>query len=263
MQKYASNRPKAVVIIGAMGWHITSHLFETTWKDIPVILCHPLATLPNSLQSILAYEAPDSLHITTIKELQKHYNITFLEQKLYIKETLRLMRALQPEMKNIAFISDSLYMSHMVFSKVEKTVRQHYPDLKLIWLSQRELDLEQLLDTVSSYDKSTGLLYFSWHKLQQMPSHSFLADNIGKTLTGFANSPLFTLKDLHPQDGYFGGGYYVSASDYATDCMRIIDEIREGKPASDIPPDAGQSTPENYFRDCREMSKKFSTFLTS
>ena len=120
-------------------------------------------------------------------------------------------------------------------------------DLKLIWLSQRELDLEQLLDTVSSYDKSTGLLYFSWHKPQQMPSHSFLADNIGKTLTGFANSPLFTLKDLHPQDGYFGGGYYVSASDYATDCMRIIDEIREGKPASDIPPDAGQSTPENYF----------------
>ena len=247
LQKYASNRPKAVVIIGAMGWHITSHLFETTWKDIPVILCHPLATLPNSLQSILAYEAPDSLHITTIKELQKHYNITFLEQKLYIKETLRLMRALQPEMKNIAFISDSLYMSHMVFSKVEKTVRQHYPDLKLIWLSQRELDLEQLLDTVSSYDKSTGLLYFSWHKPQQMPSHSFLTDNIGKTLTGFANSPLFTLKDLHPQDGYFGGGYYVSASDYATDCMRIIDEIREGKPASDIPPDAGQSTPENYF----------------
>ena len=78
LQKYASNRPKAVVIIGAMGWHITSHLFETTWKDIPVILCHPLATLPNSLQSILAYEAPDSLHITTIKELQKHYNITFL-----------------------------------------------------------------------------------------------------------------------------------------------------------------------------------------
>ena len=150
LQRYASNRPKAVVIIGAMGWHITSHLFETTWKDIPVILCHPLATLPNSLQSILAYEAPDSLHITTIKELQKHYNITFLEQKLYIKETLRLMRALQPEMKNIAFISDSLYMSHMVFSKVEKTVRQHYPDLKLIWLSQRELDLEQLLDTVSS-----------------------------------------------------------------------------------------------------------------
>ena len=49
LQKYASNRPKAVVIIGAMGWHITSHLFETTWKDIPVILCHPLATLPNSL----------------------------------------------------------------------------------------------------------------------------------------------------------------------------------------------------------------------
>lgn len=103
----------------------------------------------------------------------------------------------QPEMKNIAFISDSLYMSHMVFSKVEKTVRQHYPDLKLIWLSQRELDLEQLLDTVSSYDKSTGLLYFSWHKPQQMPSHSFLADNIGKTLTGFANS-LFHAKRLTP-----------------------------------------------------------------
>ena len=48
------------------------------------------------------------------------------------------MRALQPEMKNIAFISDSLYMSHMVFSKVEKTVRQHYPRPEALYGSHKE-----------------------------------------------------------------------------------------------------------------------------
>ncbi|MBD3591976.1 ATP-binding protein [Bacteroides sp. GM023] len=239
--------PKVVVIIGAMGWHITSPLFEKEWKGVPVILCHPLPTLPNSLQTILAHETLDSLHITTAEELQKHYNITLLEQRLYIKETLQLMHSLQPEMNRIAFISDSLYMSHMTFQKVQETVSRHYPGMKLEWLSQGNLNLEQLLDTINGYDKRTGLLYFSWHKPQKMNSHSFLADNIGKTLTGFANAPLFTLRDLHPQDGYFGGGYYVSASDYASDCFRIINEIRSGKRASDIPPGFGKSKPQNYF----------------
>lgn len=246
LQKF-SIRPKVVVIIGATGWHISSPLFEKEWKGVPVILCHPLPALPNSLQTILAHETLDSLHITTAEELQKHYNITLLEQKLYIKETLKLMHSLQPETKRIAFISDSLYMSHMTFQKVQETVSRYYPEMQLEWLSQGKLNLEQLLDTISGYDKSTGLLYFSWHKPQKMNIHSFLADNIGKTLTGFANAPLFTLRDLHPQDGYFGGGYYVSASDYAADCTRIINEIRNGKQASEIPPGFGKGRPENYF----------------
>lgn len=240
-------RPKVVVVIGATGWHTISPLFDKEWKDIPVILCHPLPSFPHSLEDLLAQQTTDSLHITTASQLQKRYNLTLLEQKLYIKETIRLMYHLQPEMKRIAYISDSLYMSHMTFDKVQETVKQYYPQAKLEWLSQKKLSLEQLLDTLNSYDRTTGLLYYSWHKPQKATTHSFLADNIGKTLTGFANAPLFTLKDLHPQDGYFGGGYYISASDYANDCIRIINEIRKGKRASDIPFDFGKSTPQNYF----------------
>ena len=240
-------RPKTVVVIGATGWHIISPLFQKEWKDIPVILCHPLPAFPHSLQDLITQKTTDVQHLVTAQELQKQYNLILFEQKLYPKETIRLMRQLQPEMKRIAYISDSLYMSRMIFEKVQETVAKHYPDITLEWLSQKNMNLEQLLDTISSYDRTTGLLYDSWHKSQKASSHHFLADNIGKTLTGFANVPIFTLKDLHPQDGYFGGGYYVSASDYAKDCIRIINEIRKGKHASDIPSNSVKSAPRNYF----------------
>lgn len=239
--------PKVVVIVGVTGWHISAPLFEKEWKDIPVILCHSLPTLPNSLQALLKNEISDSLHITTTKDLQKHYNITLLEQKLYIKETVQLIHKMQPGLQRIAFISDSLYISNMAFQKLKEVVDKHYSGIKIDWLAEGKINLEQLLDTVNSYDSTTGLLYYSWHKPLKTDLHNFVADNIGKALAGFANTPVFTLKDLHPQDGYFSGGYYVSACDYATDCMRIIDEIRDGKRASDIPPGFGKSTPKNHF----------------
>lgn len=70
--------PKVVVVIGATGWHISSSLFDNEWKGIPVILCHPLSNLPNSLNTLLNYETSDSLNTTTAQELQKHYNLNLL-----------------------------------------------------------------------------------------------------------------------------------------------------------------------------------------
>lgn len=240
-------RPQVVVIIGATGWHICSSLFNNQWKGVPVILCHPLAALPNSLSTLLKYDISDSLNIITARELQKQYNITLLEHKFYLKETIELMQRLQPGMKRIAFISDSRYMSHITHQRLQKTVNRYYPHMQVEWLTENTLNIEQLLDTINSYDNTTGLLYLSWHKQQKVNNHSFFADNIGKILVGFANTPLFTLRDLHPQDGYFSGGYYISATDYAYDCIKIIDEIRSGKQASDIPPGFGKSIPQVHF----------------
>lgn len=239
--------PKIVIVVGAMGWHVSSYLFDNEWKDIPVILCHSLPTLPNSLQTVLMYEPLDSQHLTTAEELQKKYNFTLLEQRLFIKESLQLMRQIQPRMNKIAFISDSLYMSRMIAKELKEVTEKHYPDLTIDWLTERKINLEQLLDTITSYDDTTGLLYYSWRKPPKNNQDSFFADNIGKALSGFGNTPLFTLKDLHPQEGYFSGGYYISVGDYAAACTKIIEQILDGKRASDIPPVYNAATPHIYF----------------
>lgn len=246
LEKY-HKRPTVVVIIGATGWLISSTLFDSAWKGVPVILCHPLDTLPASLEKMLDYETSDSLSITTAQKLQKEYNITLLEQKLYMEETIGLMRRMQPRMNCIAFISDSQYVSRMTYIKLKDAIKQHHSDIQLKWLSDNTLNLEQLLDTINGFDDTTGLLYYSWHKPQKSNRQSFFADNIGKVLAGFGNTPLFTLRDLQPQEGYFSGGHYVSTSNYANDCVELIDEIRSGKQASDILPGYSKSTPKTYF----------------
>lgn len=127
--------PKAVIIIGDPGWLVSAPIFDGPWKDIPIILCYSRGRVPSTLQTLLDKSPLTEENSMPIKEFNKNYNITVLEQPYYIKQTLELIKQLQPEVKRIAFISDNRYISVVTRQSIKAAIQKDFPELKLELLS--------------------------------------------------------------------------------------------------------------------------------
>ncbi len=227
--------PKAVVIIGDPGWMVSAPLFDGPWKDIPVVLCYSRNKVPANLQTLLAKTILTEKNSIPIKEFNKKYNITVLEQPYFISETLNLMKLLQPSIKQVAFISDHRYISAVTRQAVQQAMQTEFPDMKLEQLSSDVLNTEQLLDTLKTYDKSTGVIYYSWFQQYGKKESYYLADHLKKILPSFLEVPIFTIADLNLQENLFAGGHYISIEDFVDTTMSVINRILGGEPASSIP----------------------------
>lgn len=237
--------PRLVIFIGTPGWIVSRPLFQEVWKDVPVIVCQSQSKLPQNPDFLYSPETPDDTSSIAMAEYNKGYNVTTLETSFYVKETVGTMLKILPEMKRIAFISDKRFISYEARKTVEKEIRQYFPDLKLIQLRSDRLSTEDLLDSLSHFDKTTGIIYYSWFKQYTPETHSKLNDNIQNILCNFSKVPIFTLKDWYGENN-FAGGHYVSMSDLAENTYKKISKILDGATASSLPDCAG-GTPRTYL----------------
>ena len=127
-----------------------------------VILCYSRKRVPADLQTLLSKIPLTEENSIPIEEFNKNYNITVLEQPYYIKQTLELIRQLQPEVKRIAFISDDRYISVVTRQAIKEVMQKDFPNLQLELLSSEQISTEEVLDTLTSYKKTTGVIYYAW-----------------------------------------------------------------------------------------------------
>lgn len=226
--------PRAVIFIGDPGWLVTRPLFDAEWKDVPTLICYSRRRMPIHIEDLLSGHIDDST-TTPAEEATKGYNVTVLHQPSYIRETILAMQQLLPKMRRVAFISDNRYISLRVREEVEKTIRNEFPKLKLEQLSTPALTTEELLDKLSEYDETVGLIYYSWFVTVSRSHQSYLDDNIQKILFAFTRTPIFSIADRTSEAGDFAGGYYISAADFSKEVIRVVQQILSGTPAREIP----------------------------
>ena len=250
LEKYPI-RPKVVVFIGDPGWIVYRSLFDSEWKEVPVLICYSRKTMPGCIENLLSRNISDK-ELVPASQMLKGYNITTLYQPFYMKETIELMQRIQPEIKNIAFISDNRYISLCAQKEVEQAMADYYPSLKLDILTTTRLSTEQLLDTISRYNKETGILYYSWFS-KQVQENNYLNDNIQRIVYGFAHNPVFTVADLQAENGNFAGGHYISLPDFSEEVIHTLQQIVDGTPARDIQPHNG-GEPQSLSSQCGLLS---------
>lgn len=238
--------PKAVIIVGDPGWLVSAPIFDGPWKDIPVILCYSRDRVPSTLQTLLDKSPLTQANSMPIEEFNKNYNITVLKQPYYIGQTLKLIKQLQPEVRRVAFISDDRYISVVTRQSIEAVMQKDFPELKLELLSSAQITTEELLDTLTVYDKTTGVIYYAWLRQYGNKQNYYLSDHLKKILPTFLKVPVFTLADLNLQENLYAGGHYISVQDFTATVMSIISRIMKGEPASSIPYQNG-GTPRTYL----------------
>lgn len=120
----------------------------------------------------------------------------------------------------------------------------YYPSLKLDILTTTRLSTEQLLDTISRYNKEPGNCITRFSK--QVQENNYLNDNIQRIVYGFAHNPVFTVADLQAENGNFAGGHYISLPDFSEEVIHTLQQIVDGTPARDIQPHNG-GEPQTYL----------------
>lgn len=231
--------PRLIVFIGDPGWIVCRELFDDVWKDVPVIITNARDRLPATLDILLSHEELTESNTVPAYEWRKGYNVTTLGQVYYVKETIGLMRQLMPDMKRMAFISDDRYISEAVRGDVEQAMTGSFPELAFEQLSTRNISTEMLLDTLKSYDKTTGLIYYSWFETHNQDDNNYLFDHIQEIITRFVHSPLFLLAPEDLSNNTFAGGYYVSVESFGDSLLQLIHRVLEGEFPRDIPPALG------------------------
>ena len=231
--------PRLIVFIGDPGWIVCRELFDDVWKDVPVIITNARDRLPATLDILLSHEELTESNTVPAYEWRKGYNVTTLGQVYYVKETIGLMRQLMPDMKRLAFISDDRYISEAVRGDVEQAMTGALPELAFEQLSTRNISTEMLLDTLKSYDKTTGLIYYSWFETHNQDDNNYLFDHIQEIITRFVHSPLFLLAPEDLSNNTFAGGYYVSVESFGDSLLQLIHRVLEGEFPRDIPPALG------------------------
>ena len=231
--------PRLIVFIGDPGWIVCRELFDDVWKDVPVIITNARDRLPATLDILLSHEELTESNTVPAYEWRKGYNVTTLGQVYYVKETIGLMRQLMPDMKRLAFISDDRYISEAVRGDVEQAMTGSFPELAFEQLSTRNISTEMLLDTLKGYDKTTGLIYYSWFETHNQDDNNYLFDHIQEIITRFVHSPLFLLAPEDLSNNTFAGGYYVSVESFGDSLLQLIHRVLEGEFPRDIPPALG------------------------
>lgn len=231
--------PRLIVFIGDPGWIVCRELFDDVWKDVPVIITNARDRLPATLDILLSHEELTESNTVPAYEWRKGYNVTTLGQVYYVKETIGLMRQLMPDMKRLAFISDDRYISEAVRGDVEQAMTGSFPELAFEQLSTRNISTEMLLDTLKSYDKTTGLIYYSWFETHNQDDNNYLFDHIQEIITRFVHSPLFLLAPEDLSNNTFAGEYYVSVESFGDSLLQLIHRVLEGEFPRDIPPALG------------------------
>ena len=238
--------PTLVVCIGDPSWLVARPLFDKEWKDIPSIICYARDYMYPKEEYLIDLDKNVLDTLVPITDVVKGYNATFIKYPVYIKQTIELIKKLQPELTKLAFIFDRRYISQQTKADVEAVLRKDFPGIQLEPLSTTSISTENLLDRLASFDNKTGVLYYSWYRTRKDNENRYLVDNVQKMTNSFSVPPIFTLQDVQTENGNFAGGYYVSPEDYAQVTVNTIEMILSGKDSKEIPIQTAE-TPRAYL----------------
>ena len=229
-----SNPPKVAVFIGDPAWLVCQSLFDGVWKDVPAVICYSRDSMPRNLENFINKDFLGEGKFISTETITAGYNLTVIKHPFYVKNTINLIRKLQPDVKKIALISDDRYISAMVREDVKNVLKRDFPELELDLLTSIDMSTEKLLDSLMDYSREVGIIYNSWFLNKTQSGNHYLADNLQKIIYGFVDSPVFTLTEMDIETGAFAGGYFISAENFGKVTIQTIQQILDGMPARDV-----------------------------
>lgn len=234
LNKYKDAPPKVIVLVGNSAFIIFREELETCWKDIPVLFCSDNDYVGN-IESILSKKELGFSKEQSLEEATKGLNLTVVRCPVYVEPTIRMMRQVLPKMKKLALISDCRYISAQVRYEVEQVVKRHFPDLKISFLTNKPFTLDELADSLQSYDQTTGVLYYSWVEEQTQQGSRYMQANNYKMIVSITSDPIFTLMDVGIDTGNMAGGYFYRGKDMGKTVGIRLSKLLEGEKPLDIP----------------------------
>ncbi len=229
-------KPKAVVCLAYPALLLSLPLLDDLWKDVSVVLCDVRDSIPAKVEYVLAGAPCTPKELISLRDMAKKYNLTAIKRPYYVRETIELMQRLLPKMNKVALIHDSRFINLRVREDVSSVVNKSFPELKFVSVNSGSISLENLFDSLSSYDNTVGMIYVSWRIGKKGDGDErFLNARLQNVIPGMSRTPVFTLTDIDTKSGNFAGGYFVGFDEFASKVNGALYDIIRGREAREIP----------------------------
>ena len=251
LKHYTEKPPKIVVLLADEAWITFRKAYNGEFGDVPIILC---SGKEYTIDFDLLFDKSSITwnDLIPTSSLTNNYNVTGIIDVPKIEETIRFMQRLQPEMDEVALISDSRFYGMYVALQTQEVMRKKFPNYKLNMLDGRFLSADSLHARLKMLPPNSSILLASWLLNVSRGFENYAVGH--EKIVDLANRPVFSLYDWGVLNRLFMGGYRVESESYSTAAISIVDRIMKGESASDIPftEDFGEV---NYFLNAQLIEK--------
>lgn len=234
-RKYRQHPPRVVVLIGTPVFMLRDDI-RREWGDMPIVICGQKDYMgPEESyferRAILPHERIPLTHYA------QEYNMTYLNQPVYIRENIELIRRMIPQMKQLIYVGDQIDINLQNDYEIAELIKKDYPGLEYRFYSAARMTTDQLFDSLNRVDvRTTGILFSSWlQKTVLSGGNSAMMTNSHRVIST-VSVPLFVFRGLGiDEDGSIVGGYVDDPAVFEEKLISVLTAVLGGRSPRDIP----------------------------
>ncbi|WP_371291873.1 ATP-binding protein [Bacteroides sp.] len=162
LNKYRGDQePALIILFGQEAWASYLSLNDSVTGEVPVMCAltsRNVVLLPDDEKDLVHWmpESSDFYEDNLKRQVRGGFMYDY-----DIASNIRMIRAIYPDTKNIAFISDNTYGGVTLQAHVRREMKK-YPDINLILLDGREHTIYTIVDELRKLPKHTVVLIGTW-----------------------------------------------------------------------------------------------------
>lgn len=224
LDKYRGNQePALIILFGQEAWASYLSLNDSVTGEVPVLCAltsRNVVLLPDD-EKDLVHWMPESSDFYE-DNLKRQVRGGFMYE-YDIASNIRMIRAIYPDTKNIAFISDNTYGGVTLQAHVRREMKQ-FPELNLILLDGREHTIYTIVDELRKLPKHTAVLIGTW-RVDKNEGY-FMRNATYSMMEAIPDIPTFTATSIGL--GYWAVGGVVPAfrtfgKELAAETVRLLE----------------------------------------
>ncbi|MDD6210356.1 MAG: ATP-binding protein [Bacteroidales bacterium] len=245
-KKYDDYKPSAIILLGMNPWVLLGEDIRAKWHDVPVIICVENDFTGPRDAYLKKYAVPTNKQIP-LDKLANDNRITVMYVPTFIRETVSLMKRVNPKMKKVLFLSDGRYVSAQRRAELEEVVENDFRDLETENLIAGEVTEDSLISALKNADAETGILFYSWYQKSIQGGNVILLTNMQRIVDSYTTQPVFTLNDIGVSSRGMLGGYFYPSIAIEEMVFNTLREALAGRTFDRVVSPSGASPVINYL----------------
>ncbi len=207
--RYRNRTPDCLLLIGNMAFNLRDRI-RKEWGDVPMVLVGDMdcyAPLPYYFTGRpVSMTDDETIPLTTLRD---KYNFTFVETSAKYKETVDLMVRMLPQMKELVFVADELYLNQRLDRLIQSYIASRYPGLLYERVVGKEGNDNLLQKYLLTEDRSKGILFSTWfYDRTSLLGESSLVSGDFRLVASSSYRVFALRRDYVTEGGFIGGCFY-------------------------------------------------------
>ncbi len=208
--KYKDKKIDVIISVDDNALHLLLKNREVLFNNIPIVFC-----------------GVNNFYPEMIKD---HKNITGINEKKSIKETVELALKLSKNAKRLGVISGTRLAEISNLNEFKKEVKNIKGKIKIEYLT--DIELEEITDRLKEFSDNDIIIYLSY--LRSPSGKVYQNKDVLKKISENTKALIFTVSDHMVIEGVVGGKV-TYASSQGEEAAKMAISILKGKRANDIP----------------------------